>query len=139
MTDIDNNEVIRAAAQTVGEPADLKMKRIPTLPDDNRTGWMSLIRPGPVSVLCGVVTKPPTLATMQKMVGGGLVELIVDMHTITKPSIRVQVFCNEDGISKRLPPNASATIWANANLGLEFRTPILGNVVILSGTPALWR
>ena len=71
-------------------------------------------------------SEKPTLEQVQKFVGGYL-----QMCPILNAPFdqKVQLFADEDGISKKLPVNPNATLTAGY--------PILGNCLILKGK-ACW-
>lgn len=72
-------------------------------------------------------SESPTLKEAQEFVGGYLQMCPIINAPSKEP---VQLYADEDGISKRLPVNANATLTAGY--------PILGNCLILKGK-ACWK
>jgi hypothetical protein len=72
--------------------------------------------------------KEPSLQVLQRAVGGYIEPVVVLWE-----GIRRQAYVNEDGISKRLPPNTRATTAYHAAMRENhrpFASTLLGDVVI---------
>ncbi len=84
------------------------------------------------------VTAPPELDNMQGAVGNGMVQLVSSFKL--REAFPVQVFVNEEGRLKGMRINVLGTEFLRQyDARYRAEPPLVGPVVILCGSAAIWK